>query len=474
MVGHADLGGHGVDRAVLPDVTLPQVAGHVRESEPVQHGAPPGVWPGRALPGHRGGRRRGDVREMARQPVLVQPGLAADRRQAGPVGRPGQDERAQVRVAATQGHVRRDPGEMPAGPLGVRPRHQLARDARPCLPGLPAALLRMAAAGGGRRRVPAEFPGAGPLPPGSTARADRGVEHQPGGERGRAQLAGVRALQGLAALQAEDRAVGVLGVPVHAQVGGDRPECPAAQVADHPRVGGDHLADRGEDRGAVREDSDDRAGHAVSPAGPVHRAGPLPGRAGRRASHRVAVRGSDAVHLGGHGQPSGLRRTSHNETTEAGPCRHGRIGPRRGRVRARAGAASRRGPRHGGRRAHYAQDHERGAITVAGGTHRPGDPQRAARARVRHRPADRARRRTGPHLAGPPAGHLPLDHPAAGRRAGDAGRGGVRPGPAAHPLRGDPGRTAAGGGMAGHAGRARPGRPVPPATQAGPAGPRRA
>lgn len=72
-----------------------------------------------------------------------------------------------------------------------------------------------AAAGGRGHRVPGEFPGAGPLPPGGAARPERRVEHQPGGKRGGAQLAGVRALQRLAALQAEGQAVLLLGVPVH-------------------------------------------------------------------------------------------------------------------------------------------------------------------------------------------------------------------------------------------------------------------
>ena len=121
----------------------------------------------------------------------------------------------------------------------------------------------------------------------------------------------------------------------------------------------------------------------------------------------------------------------------------------------------------------YARDHDRGAITVADGTDRPGDTERAACARLRHCPAHRARRRPGPDLADPPAGHLPLDHPAAGRRAADPGRGRIRPGPAANPLRGNPGRTPAGRGVARHPGRAHPGRPLPPATQTGPAGSRR-
>jgi hypothetical protein len=108
------------------------------------------------------------------------------------------------------------------------------------------------------------------------------------------------------------RTVGLFGVTVHAQVGGDRPERPPAQMADHPPVDDDHLADRGEGRGAVRQHGENRRERRARPAG----------------------RGYHAVRLGGHDQPSGLRpnglrpkraqtKTSHNETTQCRACRHG-------------------------------------------------------------------------------------------------------------------------------------------------------
>ena len=270
-MGDADLGGHGVDRPVLPEVPVLEVAGHVGEAQPVQCGSPVGVGPGRSLPRHGGRGRGGDGREVAGQPVLVQPGLTADRRQAGPARQPGQDERPEVRISVPPGHLVRDPGDVTAGPLGVGLRYRLGRDARQGLPGLPEALLRITAPGGRGRRIPGECPGAGPLPPGGAAGTEREVEHQAGGEGGRAELAGVRALQRLAALQAEGRAVGLFGVAVHAQVGGDRPERPPAQVADHPPVDDDHLADRGEGRGAVRQHGEDRrraSGQAGAPRVP--------------------------------------------------------------------------------------------------------------------------------------------------------------------------------------------------------------
>src|SRR5215470_8808732 len=74
-----------------------------------------------------------------------------------------------------------------------------------------------------------------------------------------------------------------------------------------------------------------------------------------------------------------------------------------------AGTAGSRWP---GGPGHYARTHDRGAVIAAGRARHPGDAQRAARARFRHRPAHRARRRAGPDLAHPPAGRLPVDRPA--------------------------------------------------------------
>src|SRR5215475_4165171 len=70
-----------------------------------------------------------------------------------------------------------------------------------------------------------------------------------------------------------------------------------------------------------------------------------------------------------------------------------------------AGTAGARWP---GGPGHYARTHDRGAVVAAGGARHPGDAQRAARARLRHRTAHRARRRAGPDLAHPPAGRLPV------------------------------------------------------------------
>src|SRR6266851_1612113 len=78
---------------MLHDVAFVQVAGHVGEAQPAQHQPPPGVPPvGMPLP-YGFGRRRVDVAEVTRQPVLVQSGLAADSRQAGTVGDPRENER---------------------------------------------------------------------------------------------------------------------------------------------------------------------------------------------------------------------------------------------------------------------------------------------------------------------------------------------------------------------------------------------
>src|SRR5262245_19550345 len=47
------------------------------------------------------------------------------------------------------------------------------------------------------------------------------------------------------------------------------------------------------------------------------------------------------------------------------------------------------GPRWPGGPGHYARTHDRGAVIAAGRACHPGDAQRAARARLRHRPAHR-------------------------------------------------------------------------------------
>jgi len=108
----------------------------------------------------------------------VEPGLPADGREAGAAGRPGQDERPDIRVPVPPGHVGRDPGEAGAGPLGVRlgDDGSLARGQR--RPRLPAALLRVAAAPGCRGGVPGELTGAGPFAPRGAARADGGIEDE--------------------------------------------------------------------------------------------------------------------------------------------------------------------------------------------------------------------------------------------------------------------------------------------------------
>src|SRR5215831_18442397 len=130
VMGHAGLGGDGVDRAVLHYVPLVQVAGHVWEAKLAQRRQPPGVpavWP--PLTG-RCRRCRVDVRQVARQPVLAEPGLAADRREASPLGELVQDERPDVGVAMASGDDRGDMGQVAAGALLVRLGDDLRWDDR--------------------------------------------------------------------------------------------------------------------------------------------------------------------------------------------------------------------------------------------------------------------------------------------------------------------------------------------------------
>jgi hypothetical protein len=223
--------------------------------------------PARRARGRRVRGRRVDAGEVARQPVLVQSCLAADRREASPRRDPRQDERRDVRVPVAAGDLGGDLGEVPVGAAAVRPRDDLPGCLRQRLPGFPAALLGEGTAPrrrGGRQgqfAPPRSFPARG------GALADRRLERQPGREKGRPDFPCLRPFQRLAALQAERQAVLLLRPPMRGQVGDDRPQRPPAQVADHPRPVRDDLAERGVVRRPVLERpvlADHRGGHAVS------------------------------------------------------------------------------------------------------------------------------------------------------------------------------------------------------------------
>ena len=247
-------------------VPVPQVARHIGEPEPGQRGPPPGVQPGApACVRQRGGGRRGDLAQVPGQPVLVQPGRPADGSQAGPLGRAGQHQRADVRVTVPPCRLRGHAGQVQAAPLSVGPGHRGRGHRRQRLAGLAPPLLGMGAAGRGRGRIAGQVAGPGPLPPCRAAPADRRVEDEPRGEGGGPQLAGFRALQRLAALQAERVAVGGLGPAVHPQVRRDGAERPAAQVADHLRSGRHHLAGRREERRAIGEHAQGRRAGLAGP-----------------------------------------------------------------------------------------------------------------------------------------------------------------------------------------------------------------
>jgi hypothetical protein len=176
--GTGRLGGDGVHGPVLHQVAFGQVAGHVGVSEPSQHGQPPGVAAYGAPAQHGFGGPGIDVAEVTRQPVLVEPGLPADGREAGTAGGPRQDERPDIGVPMPPGHVGSDTGEAGAGPLGVRPGDNGGLDQVHRLPGLPAALLRAAAAPRRRGGVAGELSGAGPLAPHGAARTHGGIEDE--------------------------------------------------------------------------------------------------------------------------------------------------------------------------------------------------------------------------------------------------------------------------------------------------------
>ena len=275
MVRQPGLGGDSAHGPMPGDVPLAQVTGHVGEAQPAQGRPPAGVPPAVPQRAH-GGRDLGiDVAEVPRQPVLVQPGLAADRRQAGAAGDPGQHQGPDVGVPGLASRCRGHLGQAPPGALRVRlgDRGGRHRGQRP--QGFPAALLGDGAAPGRCGGVTGQVAGRGPVPPRRTALADRGVEDQAGGERGRPQLAGLRTLEGLAAFQPERLAVRLLGPAVRLEVGRDRAQEPAAQVAGHQRaVDDDHFADRRVAGRAVGQRVDDAADRVTGqPCG----GRPLPG-----------------------------------------------------------------------------------------------------------------------------------------------------------------------------------------------------
>jgi hypothetical protein len=227
-------------------------AGHVGEPQAAHGGQPRAVGPaGAALPGETG-HRGGKLAEVPGHPVLVQPGGTADRRQALTRLQAGQDERLDVRVAVTAGHVDGDRDDVCAGALPVRPGGTVpGSGSRGGLSRLAAALFRERTAARRGRGGGGQFAPAGPLPSGRAARTDRRVEDQPGRQGGGPQLPGLLPFQGLAPFQPERLAVPVLRPSVRGQMRRHRPEGPPAQMAGHPGAFSHHLADRYVKGGAI-------------------------------------------------------------------------------------------------------------------------------------------------------------------------------------------------------------------------------
>ena len=318
MVRQACLGGDGAHGPVPGDVPLVEVTGHVGKAEPAQCRPPASVPP---LVLQRAHGRRGlgiDVAEVPRQPVFVQTGLAADRRQAGTVGGTRQHQGADVGVPGPASRRRGHLGQAPPRALRVRLGHRDGRHRGQRPQGLPAALLGDGAASRRRGGVTGELAGPGPVPPGGASLADRGVEDQAGGERGRPEFAGLRALEGLAAFQPERLAVRLLGPAVRLEVGRDRAQLPAAQVADHQRaVDDDHLADRRVAGRAVGQHVGDGADRV---AGQPHGARARPAVPRRARTRRRRLRPGQtrvvrmADHIDRHDRPL-EKPASHTETT---------------------------------------------------------------------------------------------------------------------------------------------------------------
>ena len=246
------------DRPVPGDVPVAQVTGHVGEAEPAQRRPPAGVRP--AASGRRtAAAAAGSIsREVPGQPVLVQPGLSADRGQAG---------------------ARRPPAPGPApGCRGSRPGGPRSRPPRPaaCAPAA-------CSPGRWRRARPRPAPAA---PSGGVARGSRAPwpprpRRGPGRPAGRVPVPAALPSRTAAsktrrAVNAAARSLRVCGPsrdwprsrPNASQYASLVQPCalrcavtersePAAQVAGHQRsVDDHHLADRRVAGRAVRQHGD--------------------------------------------------------------------------------------------------------------------------------------------------------------------------------------------------------------------------
>jgi hypothetical protein len=221
---------------------------------------------------------------------LLLAGVSTDCRAPGDAS---EDEGPEIGVAEALRDGVADRRPVSLGARGVGPGDGVRRHGAESAHGFPAPLFGYRAPARGGSGFAAEIARTGALPPRGAALPDRGIENEPGAERGGPQLAGFGPFQRLAAFQAERLAISVLGPAVRLQVRGDRAQRPAAQVADHLRIIGDHdLADRRVTGSAVRQCPDDRPHSAAGrPA--------CPGPAGG------SPRRCKADQFGGHHRPPG-------------------------------------------------------------------------------------------------------------------------------------------------------------------------
>jgi hypothetical protein len=114
---------------MLHKVPFPQIGGDIAITEQPQCRTPAVVEPFRRAP--PGGFCRGgiDAAQVTGKPVLVQPSFPADRRRAGAITGPGDDEFPDVRVAVPPCHVGRH-GNKPGSARSLLARGGLLSSSR--------------------------------------------------------------------------------------------------------------------------------------------------------------------------------------------------------------------------------------------------------------------------------------------------------------------------------------------------------
>lgn len=207
MERQTDLTGDRVHAHMLDVVPLPEVAGNVGVPHGRQRRQPARVKP--VIAATNGGRGHHGIqqREVTLHPVLVQAASAADCGQAVSCARQVSDKLTEVGISMATGYSLCDSGQALPGSLPVSLGEPGACGSGDAGPLALSALLRERPPSRGVSRLPGEFTADCSLASVSAAVAERRLKDQTRAKRSRAQLASIRPLKRLRALEAERLAV---------------------------------------------------------------------------------------------------------------------------------------------------------------------------------------------------------------------------------------------------------------------------